>query len=177
MKQLVVFMGALLSAPLFSQPHAGLAEKAFELEIKWILGVESKIQVLERLGPPRQTGQFGDFISMQYQIGVADHDDFSHILVVRKSNGALVSLARSYDPEVIVDNLFAVDGVSVHYFPDEKKPQFSLRLRRLNGGRVLMAMGSAKPGTPTGQLVIMVESELRNFYPWLKDQLDKAGVR
>ncbi len=170
MNYIAVFSGVLLmAAPLVSQPA--------ESEMKRLMQVQTRAQILEQLGSPRMTGEFGEFISMQFQIGVVDQHEFSHIVVIRKSDGSLVSITRNYEPEQVVDPLFPDDEVTVHYYPDDKVPQFSLRLRRLSGGRVLMAMGSAKRSSPTGQLVIMRESELRHFYPWLKGQLDSAKVR
>ena len=59
----------------------------------------------------------------------------------------------------------------MHHFPDAQKPTFSIRVRRLSGGRLLMAIGTSKPGQTTGQLVLMRESELTHFYPWLEEQL------
>jgi hypothetical protein len=41
-------------------------------------------------------------------------------------------------------------------------------VRRLSGGRVLIAMGSTKAGQLTGQVVLIRESELALFHPWLK---------
>ena len=74
--------------------------------------------------------------------------------------------------------------MSMRYFPRRKPPctiirtqksRFSLRLRCLPEGRVLMAMGTSKPGQLTGQLVLMRESELRFFYPWVSQQLELVG--
>jgi hypothetical protein len=59
----------------------------------------------------------------------------------------------------------------VHYYSDKENPQYSLRLRRLPEGRVLMAMGTSEAGQITGQIVSIQETVIRFFYPWLYVQL------
>ena len=103
-----------------------------------------------------------DFQSWQYESD--EHEEFSLTVVFRKSDGKLVSVTRNYEPERNVDALFPEAETTVHQF----NPQYGLRLRRLSGGRVLMAMGAPKRGQVTGQMVVMRESELRYFYPWVK---------
>jgi len=169
-----LLQGALLSAALlFSQSSPGPDPEAARTgEPRWFLLNESTDLIRRELGPPALVAEFGeDFLSWQYQIDNSEHDEFSHSVVFRKSDRSLVSITRNYSPERSVDGLFPGAETTVHHFPDAKAPQFSLRLRRLSGGRVLMAMGSPKQGQPTGQLVLMRESELRVFYPWLYQQL------
>ena len=105
-----------------------------------------------------------------------NYHDFSHVLVFRKSTSKLVSVTRLYEEEQTVDEFFPPRETTVHQYPgdgtpDAAKAAFSLRLRRLSGGRLLIAMGSPKPGVPTGQLVLMDENELTTAYPWLAEQL------
>jgi hypothetical protein len=157
MKNIVVLLGALLfAAPVFSQDQDILA---FQLS-------ERSGQVLQRLGQPALIVPFGEFESWQYQIGVEDNHEFSHILLFR--DGELLSLTRNWEQERTVDELFPPEASKVYYYPDAKNPEYGVRVRRLSGGRVLMAMGSSEPGQPTGQVVLIRESELPHFHPWLK---------
>jgi len=176
MHRILLPIGALLSAALlFSQLPTGADPQLSAGELKWFLLTESTDQVTRALGTPARMAEFGkDFLSWQYQIDNIDHDDFSHSVVFRKTDRSLVSVSRSYDPERNVDTLFPEAETTVHHYPDARNPQFSLRLRHLSGGRVLMAMGSPKRGQPTGQLLLMRESELKVFYPWLYEQLHPA---
>lgn len=172
----VRFFGALLlAAPLFSQTPAAADPSLRDGVVQWFQLNESWDQVGSKIGQPKLVADFGvDFKSWQYQIGAVDEHEFSHQLVFRKSTRQLISITRNYEPQENVDRFFSERDTTVHHFPDAKEPQFSIRLRRLSNGRVLMAMGISKPGQPTGQLVLMLESELRNFYPWLFRQLDSS---
>ena len=169
-----LFTGALLTAALlFPQEPPAADPKIVNGDLIWFLLSETKELAAQVLGPPRYTAEFGrDFESWQYQIGDIDHDEFSHQLVFRKAGGELVSVARNYQPERNVDALFPEQQTRTHYYPDAKNPRFSLRLRRLSGGRLLMAMGVSKAGQLTGQILLIRESELRHFYPWLSKELE-----
>ena len=78
---------------------------------------------------------FGEYRSWQYQIGEVEHDEFSHALVFRKSDGKLVSISRKYNRS----------ATSTRSFPRERdhstgserpgSPDFAMRVRRLPGGR------------------------------------------
>jgi len=157
MKQIAVLLGALLfAAPAFSQEQDLLQ---FQLN-------EKPEQVMQRLGRPSLVVPFGEFESWQYQIGIEDNHEFSHILLFR--GGELLSLTRNWEQERTVDQLFPEKESKVYYYPDAQHPEYGVRVRRLSGGRVLMAMGSAEQGQPTGQIVLIRESELPHFHPWLK---------
>jgi hypothetical protein len=173
MMRAVLLLGALLgAAPLFSQIPPAADPQRRDGELRWFLLTETKDEVTRALGPPTVVAGFGqDFVSWQYQIGDVDHDEFSHQVVFRSSVRGIVSITRNYQPERNVDELFPETETTVHHYPDAEKPQFSLRLRCLPAGRVLMAMGISRPGQLTGQLVLMKESELRYFYPWVAKQL------
>jgi len=170
-------IGALLAVPpLISQQLPGRDPEVRKGEVVWFLLTETKQQITSALGQPAMIAEFGaDFRSWQYQIDNTDHDEFSHQLVFRRSTGALISVTRSYDPERNVDSIFPPAETSVHHYPNASRPEFSVRLRRLSGGRVLMAMGASQPGQVTGQIVLMRESELRYFYPWIAQQLAESG--
>jgi len=160
------FLGALLlAAPVFSQIPAGEGE--------WLFHLEERDDVTRVLGKPSMVADFGaDLRSWQYQIGNADHDDFSHSVVYRRSTGRLVSVTRNLEPERNVDDLFPSSETC--YFPNPTEPKFAVRVRRLSGDRLLIAIGVAKPGQKTGQIVWIRESELVHFYPWIAEQLTKA---
>jgi hypothetical protein len=172
-------LGALLAtAPIFSQTLPAADPQLKDGELIWFLLTETREAVARSLGQPTMAADFGgDFHSWQYQVGDVDHDDFSLHVVFRKSARTLISVTRNYESGQNVDALFPKNETTVHHFPDAKKPQFSLRLRRLSGGRVLMAMGTSKAGDPTSQLVLMRETELRYFYPWLLEQLRAESSR
>lgn len=168
----VLLTGALLwGAPVFSQQDYS-EPKVSGGKFQWFLLTENPEQVRRLVGPPRMTAPFGaDFLSWQYQIGEGDHDDFSHQFVFSKSQGVLVGVTRNFDPERVVDEFFPPAETSICYYPDRKSPQYSVRIRRLSGGRILMSPGAANSGQPAGQVVLMRESALAATYPWAADQL------
>ncbi|MEO5925374.1 MAG: hypothetical protein ABIR70_16250 [Bryobacteraceae bacterium] len=159
MKHVVVLLGALLiAAPAFSQEENLLS---FEL-------TEKPAQLLQRLGHPSLIVPGGELESWQYQIGIEDNHEFSHILLFRKATGELLSLTRNWEHERNVDEWFPPAETKVYYYSDATNPAYGVRVRRLSGGRVLMAMGSATPGQLAGQVVLIRETELHTFHPWLK---------
>ena len=170
MKQLL-FMGALLAAaPLLCQsplrPDPVIAGGVFE----WFELGESRADVAKRFGPATAIADFGSgYQSWQYQIDNSDHDSFSHQLVFRKSTGELVSVTRNYDPERPVDGYFPKQETRVESYPSSSRPEFTLRIRKLTGERLLLAPGG--PGQPAGQIFIIRRDELRVFYPWLAERL------
>lgn len=177
MKTLLLCAAPLLAAPLLAQPIPAAADPVVKgSRFDWFLLTETPAEIQKALGQPAMVADFGaDFQSWQFQIGDIDHHDFSHQVVFRKSINAVISVVRNYEPEVLVDQMFPPRLTSVHHFPDAAKPQLSLRLRQLPGDRVLMAIGSAQPGQPTNQIVLMRRSELPVFYGWLAKQLESAG--
>jgi hypothetical protein len=159
MRKHVVLIGALLlAAPVFSQETDILS---FRLN-------ETRAAVLERLGKPAVIMPAGEYESWQYQIGVHDNHEFSHVLLFRISTGELISVTRNWEEERPVDEWFPAVETRVHYYPDDSHPEFGVRVRRMSGGRVLIAMGAPKAGQPTGQVLMIRESELPQFQPWLK---------
>src|SRR5258708_945870 len=154
----------LLAAPLFSQIPAASDPQIRKGAIVWFELKETTEQVTRMLGHPTLVADFGpDLLSWQYQIDNEDHDEFSHQLVFRKSDHALISITRTYSVERNVDELFPAGETTVYHYPNAETPQYSVRLRRLPNGRVLMAMGSAKPGQTTTQLELVRQAELPTF--------------
>jgi hypothetical protein len=156
--KLIRFMGALLlAAPLFSttvEPEL----LAFQLN-------ETRTQVTQRLGPPTAIAPAGEFESWQYQIGMEDNHEFSHYLLFRIATGELISITRNYEHGADAEALFPPAETQAHFLPDD--PTYGARVRRLPGARVLIAMGSTKPGQPVDQLLLIRESELKFFAPWV----------
>ncbi len=168
-------MGVLLSAgPLFSQARPMTDPAIKDGTFAWFDLTESRQQVASALGAPALVADAAqDLVSWQYQIAVADHDDFSHVLVFRKAGNTLISVTRNYDPERTVDELFPEVETKTYFYPDAKQPTFRLRMRRLPQGRMLLAMGVDAPRQTTGTLVLIQEAELRAIVPWLYTQLQE----
>jgi hypothetical protein len=70
---------------------------------------------------------------------------------VSRFDGELLSLTRNWEQERPVDELFPEAESKVYHYPDKAHPEYAVCVRRLSGGLVLMAMGSAKKGEPTGK--------------------------
>jgi hypothetical protein len=166
MRALTVFMLAAISCTFAQEtaaerPRPGDELLAFTLD-------ETPADVATRLGAPAHTGAFGPgYFSWFYQIGVEDLHDFSHTLCFREPDRKLISITRDFAPEVDVDHLFPGASSEVHYWPDREKPQYRVRVRRLPGDRVLLAMGS-QAGQPCGQVILIRRSAVGLFFPWIK---------
>jgi hypothetical protein len=168
----LALLGVLvIAAPLFSQIRRYVDPEVREGVLEWFQLDENAENVSRILGTPALMVPFGDFVSWQYQIGVEDTHEYSHQLVFRKSDGALISVTRNYEHERIVDEWFPQAGTAVYHYPDASHPQYSARVRRLSGGRVLMAMGVSRAGQAASQVTLFRESELKFFHPWLFQQL------
>lgn len=157
-----MFLWALLAtAPVFSQTQRWIEPRVAQGELEWARLLETETEVRAGLGQPAMAIEFGRYRSWQYRIGSeVEHDDFSHVLVFRKADGRLISLSRNYVPERNVDAFFPAELTTVHTLRG-----FSIRVRPLSGGRVLIGSGGA--GQTSGQLVLMLEAEMREFYPWI----------
>lgn len=137
-----------------------------------ILLADSKEKILKLFGPPKTATHFGnDFQSWQYQIGEGDHDDFSHQVVFRKSSGELVSFTRNYESPQKMLAFFPIAESKAYAYIEAGKPDYPMLVRSLPDGRLLLAVGISKPQQTTTQMVVMRQSELRYFYPWLQKQL------
>lgn len=172
----LLFGALILSAPLVWCERAVSADPRIEKGgLRWFSLTESPAQVEAALGQPALAASTGsDHLAWQFRLDGTDHHEFSHVLVFRKSTAKLVSVTRLYEEERTVDEFFPPTETTVHQYPGTTA-SFGLRLRRLPDGRVLLAMGSLKPGIPTGQLVLVREDELPALYPWLAEQLRKSN--
>lgn len=138
---------------------------------QWFALGEEMDQVERKIGPPRNVADFANSRrGWLYMIGGDGHEP-THYLVFRATDKKLVSVTRNYEPEQNVDPFFPSAESIACYMPDN--PGFGIRVRRLPEGRVLLAIGAPKSGQKTGQLVLMLEADLRSQYPWVASQLAK----
>ena len=83
----------------------------------------------------------------------------------------ILSVTRNFDTPQDVDYLFPATQTSVHHWPSKGPAQFSLRLRQLSGETLLLAMGTARLGERTTQLILIRRSALKTFIPWLAEEV------
>ncbi|MEZ5403865.1 MAG: hypothetical protein R2729_29565 [Bryobacteraceae bacterium] len=168
-------LGAMfLAAPLFSQTAEALDPSVRNGTVQWVDLQETKDQIHRRAGAPAVMADFGaGYESWQFRIAGFDHHDYSHLLVFRRTNGKLLSITRVYEPERQVDEFFPPDGTRV-FSTASNGVDFKVRVRLLPGGRFLLAPGTAKPGDPASQIVLLGRDALRNFYPWIDRQLSAS---
>jgi hypothetical protein len=144
----------------------------------WFTLDETPEQLIEKLGPPAQVGEMGpDYLIWQFQIGMVDRHEFSHVICIRKSDNRIVSIARNYEFQENVDGLFPAKLTERHQWKRNGVAQFGVRLRRLGNGRLLLAMGSEKPGQPTSQILLIRQSALPIFMPWLEESVREESLR
>jgi len=177
MKAAYLLAGVLLyAAPLFSQQTATLPASAdptvLKGELKWFSLTENRTEVAKEMGLPVMAAPVGpELEAWQFQLGPTEEEGFSHQFVFSKATGTLVSVTRNYEPEREVDSFFPAAETKAYFYPNAAKPEYRVRVRRLSGARLLIAMGVSKPGESTGQILLIRETELIRFYPWLAAQL------
>jgi len=142
----------------------------------WFSLDETPAQLVEKLGQPTQVGEMGaDYLIWQFQISIIDRHEFSHVICIRRKDNKIVSIARNYEYQENVDGLFPPKITEAHHWTRNGtrngKSEFGVRLRRLSNGRLLLAMGSEVAGKPTSQILLIRESELPIFMPWLQESL------
>ena len=175
MKTLCLGTLLLAASPIFSSQQQ-IDPQVVKGQVVWFTLEEDVQAVYQKLGRPAQVAEFGPgYVSMQYQIDSADKHDSSHVLMFRREDNRLISVTRTYDEPRDVDALFPADVSSTEYWPDSKSPKYSVRVRKLPGGRLLIAMGVARRGETTTQLMLIHESALKAFMPWLEARA--AAVR
>ncbi len=172
MKHIRILVGALVSLALTAAVPTAADPIVRDRKVQWIFLTATPPEARNALGAPALVANFGtDFEALQYRIDNEDHDDVSHSVVFRRSSSLLVSVSRSYNEERNVDEFFP-PKYSVTYANPDPNGKYSILLRRLPNGWVLMAMGVSAPGQPTRQLVLMRETEMRWFYPWIANALN-----
>lgn len=181
MNRLLVLMGVLLTAAppaLFpaAEPETRLPALA-DPQVKasgvvWLTLDETMEDVVRAFGRPALVAESGaGLVSWQFQLGDIDHHDFSHVLVFRAADRKLLSVTRNCEPERRMDALFPATETRSYAVPGTGVTRFRMRVRRLPGGRLLMAMSLDRADAPVGQLVLMKEAEVGRFYPWLAAEL------
>lgn len=176
MNGLSLVVGALLlvAPPAVKLPAQG-DPRVTASGVEWLSLRETMEAVRRQLGPPTLVAEYAaGLVTWQYQLGDIDHHDYSHILVFRKADQALLSVTRNYEPERTVDALFPAAETKAYAVPGQAG--FVMRTRALPGGRMLLAMARSGAGQPVGQLVLMRASEVGRFYPWLASLLAAGGV-
>jgi hypothetical protein len=134
--------------------------------------LESPRQVADKMGQPTQIADLGPgYQTWFYQVHQHDKHDFSHTFCFRTQDRKLISIVRNTEYLENVDGSFPAAESGFYLWPNREKPQYGVRVRRLDGDRLLVAMGVRKPGDLTTQLQLVHRSALRFFLPWLEEQL------
>lgn len=129
---------------------------------------ETPAQIIRGMGQPAMVNDSDTlFRTWYFQTDVLDKHDHSHVLLFRKSDGRLLSVTRNYHVPIAVDALFPAGKSTIYHWPDAGKPQLSVQVREYDADRVLIAMGVARPGQTTSQVIVIRKSALRIFFPWL----------
>ena len=161
---------ALCALPLFSQT----ATSKFQTLLRFTLD-EAPAKIVELLGRPGRIDWVQGYISWQYEsVENDDHDDNyppSLIVCLSAENRQILSLTRNFVTAQDVEELFPRAETSVYHWPSATNSQFSVRLRRLPGERLLLATGTGNAGELTQQLILIRRSALKMFMPWLAEQL------
>jgi hypothetical protein len=138
----------------------------------WFQLGETRQDVVRLLGQPKLKAGFGsEYEGWQFQIGDTEEGEYSHHAVFRKADNQLVSIARDYNEATDVDRYFPPAETRTYTGPEN----WHIRVRRLDANRFLLAMGVAKPGDKTTQIVLLSDGALRAFYPWLHEQVTAAA--
>src|SRR5262245_31923911 len=176
MRRALFLVGALLSgAPLFCQLQSPFDPGVKEGKLVWFQLGETREEVSRIAGPPHRVATFGDFISWQYFIGEREDEEASHFLVFRKSDGRLLSVTRSFEHERDVAALFPATETAIHTFHGEHGEEYPVAVRKLDRGRLLLAMGFAKPADPVRQVTLIRADQLQYFHSWLHRQLEQPA--
>jgi hypothetical protein len=124
--------------------------------------------VVAQLGPPEGVDDsLPNYVSWLFKGNARDERDYAYIVCFRRDDNRLVSVTRTFEKDEIVDHLFPDGSFTVHNWPSDDNPQFSVRVRTLSDGRLLLAMGSGQAGKPCGQLVLIDREMLPFFFPWI----------
>ena len=166
------FGGALLVAalPLLCQTAPNRVQELLRFSLN-----ESPEQIVALLGrPQRVDDSLAGYQSWQYEFSAAEENDDNSppawFVCLSTARHQVLSVTRNFDKPQEVDGLFPPAQTTVHHWPSKEAPQFSVRMRQLPGEVLLLAMGTAKPGERTTQLILIRRSALNTFMPWLTEQ-------
>jgi hypothetical protein len=167
------FSGALLLAAL------PLLSASADPKIHAIMGFtldEDSAGIAKLIGPPsRVDDSTPTYQSWQYEPpadeDVDDNSPPAWLVCVHTTSRRVLSVTRNFGKPQDVDALFPAAETEVHHWPSERDRQFSVRLRRLPGDKLLLAMGTDRAGQRTTQLILIRRDALRTFMSWLADQL------
>jgi hypothetical protein len=176
MYRLFLAASLAIATPLFSENLPKLADPAIEKgELKWFQLTENQKQVMAVYGVPKITTHVGEeFIGWQFVFGEIGEEDYSHYLVFSNKSGTLVSVARNYDPERVVDAFFPPSETTTYSLPTANPGEpFRVRVHRLKNGNYLIAMGVSKPGELCGQILLTTEDALQVFQTGLYTALNR----
>lgn len=161
----LVLGGWLIAAPFFC-----VADPAKTL-LRWELK-ETPAEVAKFYGAPAEVGEAGSaHFSWFLHLDQQDHHDPSHILLFEREAKTLVSVTQNFDTPTDVDELFPDAESRSYYWKEGNHAPWPTRVRLLPGGRVLVAMGVAKAGERTTQLLLIRGSALGGYLPWLAEQI------
>ena len=137
---------------------------------------ENPEQILTMLGRPnRIDDSVAGFQSWQYEFSSDEEPDDNTppawFVCLSTSRRQVLSVTRNFGKPQNVDIILPASQTTVHYWPSKDAAQFSVRLRQLPGEVLLLAMGTARPGERTSQLILIRRSALKTFMPWLSEQL------
>ena len=137
---------------------------------------ESPEQIVSLLGrPQRIDDSLAGYQSWQYEFSaVEENDDNSPpawFVCLNTSKRQVLSVTRNFDKPQNVDGILPASQTAVYHWPSKDTAQFSVRLRQLPGDVLLLAMGTARPGDRTTQIILIRQSALKTFMPWLAEEL------
>jgi hypothetical protein len=175
---LTTLSSAQTDSSMSNQPwHKHLADPRFQGGyLLWFHLDESEDSIKNKMGEPAVVVDFGSFQSWQYQINALDKHAYSHSFVFRQSDQRLLSVTRTYEYGEIVDPLFPPKLTEVYRHVDGQGAAYAVRARRLSNQRWLIAFGTDQVGQPVSQLMLIRQQALRQFLPWLDEQIHKASM-
>jgi hypothetical protein len=137
---------------------------------------ESPEQIAALLGRPEHIDDSTrGYKSWQYSFGPDEASDDNSppawLICATTGKWQVLSVTRNFDRPQDVDALFPPPRTEVHHWPSKDAPQYSVRLRPISKEVLLLAMGAAKPGERTSQLMLIRRTALKTFMPWLDEQL------
>jgi len=173
MRKLQPWGALLLVLPLFSE--GGENRKVQEI-LRFTLG-ETPEEVARLIGRPSHLDDsVPGYQSWQYEPPAEESGDDNSapawFVCLRTGTRQVVSVTRNFDKAQDVDALFPVAQTEVHHWPSASDRQFSVRVRRISEDALLLAMGTARAGERTSQLILIRRSALKTFMPWLAEQME-----